>query len=116
MFVILLKPASSRGLRGKGIKIFSFMIYKVGIPTSMIRMNTEIVKEFDAKLDAKKRVTLRDAKSEFYHVTQYNNGSVFLEPRVLIDPEVLKDIENGVMLYKKGDKGIKVDLSEFPKA
>ena len=73
-----------------------------------------ITQEFDAKLDAKRRVTIRNAKAEFYHVTEYENGSLFLEPRVLISPEILDDIDHGVKLYKDGDIGTKVNLSEFP--
>lgn len=43
-----------------------------------------IVKQYDAKVDSKKRITLRDAKYEYYSVTTYDDGSVSLEPKVLM--------------------------------
>lgn len=45
-----------------------------------------IVKQYDAKVDSKKRITLRDAKYEYYSVTTYDDGSVSLEPKVLLSP------------------------------
>ena len=46
-----------------------------------------IVKQYDAKVDSKKRITLRDAKYEYYSVTTYDDGSVSLEPKVLMPKE-----------------------------
>lgn len=43
-----------------------------------------IVKQYDAKVDSKKRITLRDAKYDYYSVTTYDDGSVSLEPKVLM--------------------------------
>lgn len=43
-----------------------------------------VVKKYDAKVDSKKRITLRDAKYDYYSVTTYEDGSVSLEPKVLI--------------------------------
>lgn len=45
-----------------------------------------IYKKYDAKVDSKNRITLRDAKYEYYTVTAYDDGSVSLEPKVLISP------------------------------
>lgn len=45
-----------------------------------------ILKEFDAKLDSKKRLTLRGALYDYYHVKVLDNGSMVLEPRVLTVP------------------------------
>lgn len=46
-------------------------------------MNT-IVKKYDAKVDSKKRITLRDSKYDYYSVTTYEDGSMSLEPKVLM--------------------------------
>ena len=43
-----------------------------------------IVKQYDAKVDSKKRITLRDAKYDYYSVTTYDDGSVSLEPKMLV--------------------------------
>ena len=41
---------------------------------------------YDAKMDSKKRVTLRGAKYEYYNVQEMDDGSVLLLPRVLVSP------------------------------
>lgn len=47
----------------------------------------EIVKDYTASVDAKKRVTLRGALYKYYNVTEYKDGSIYLEPRELIIPK-----------------------------
>ena len=37
------------------------------------------VKEYDAKIDAKKRITLRNSLFEYYHVEEYSDGRIILE-------------------------------------
>ena len=41
---------------------------------------------YDAKMDSKKRVTLRGAKYEYYNVQEMDDGSIILSPRVLVSP------------------------------
>lgn len=43
-----------------------------------------IIKQYDAKVDSKKRITLRDSKYEYYSVTTYEDGTISLEPRILV--------------------------------
>ncbi len=51
-----------------------------------------IVKEYDAKIDAKKRITLRGSSYDYYHVIEFPNGRIELEPRVLVEPfEISED-------------------------
>lgn len=45
-----------------------------------------LLKEYDAKLDSKNRITLRDIKYDYYHVSNYEDGSIMLSPRQLISP------------------------------
>ena len=60
-------------------------IINVGYPTGGIRMaNATLV--YDAKMDSKKRLTLRGAKYEYYNVQEMDDGSVILSPRILISP------------------------------
>lgn len=77
-------------------------------------MATAVKKKYDTKLDAKRRVTIRNARTEFYHVTEYEDGTVKLEPRVLIAPEMLKQIDAAVERHKAGRKGTKLDWSKLP--
>ena len=44
------------------------------------------VKTYDAKIDSKKRITLRNAKYEYYHVEEFDDGRIVLEPRELVSP------------------------------
>ena len=67
------------------------------------------LKNYDAKLDSKKRITIRNPMYEYYHVTEKENGVVILEPRELVDPlviskksldsmdESMENIEKGVV-------------------
>jgi hypothetical protein len=43
-----------------------------------------LIKEYEAKLDIKKRFTLRGAKFNYYKVKVYSDGHIELEPRVLV--------------------------------
>ncbi|MBM4183311.1 MAG: hypothetical protein FJ207_03695 [Gemmatimonadetes bacterium] len=58
------------------------------------------MREYDAKLDSRKRLTLRDAGFEHYHVKEMDDGTVVLEPRVLVAPnaltaKTLREVEAG---------------------
>lgn len=53
-----------------------------------------IIKEFDAKVDSKKRITLRGALYEYYHVQVLDNGSIILEPRELTVPSQFSDAKS----------------------
>ena len=66
-----------------------------------------VLKAYDAKIDSKKRITIRNPKYEYYHVVEQENGVVILEPRTLIDPltiskKTLKEMDESVDNIKKG--------------
>lgn len=66
-----------------------------------------VLKTYDAKLDSKKRITIRNPKYEYYHVVEYENGSVLLEPRELVDPltiskKTLESMDKSMENVKKG--------------
>lgn len=77
-------------------------------------MAGSVKNKYDAKLDTKRRVTIRNARTEFYHVTEYEDGTLKLEPRVLVSPDMLKQIDAGVKRHKAGHKGSKLDWSKLP--
>lgn len=65
------------------------------------------MKTYDAKLDSKKRITIRNPKYEYYHVVEQENGVVVLEPRELIDPftvskKTLDDMDKSMENLEKG--------------
>ena len=76
------------------------------------------VREYDARLDAKKRITLRSGLFEYYHVSELNNGTIILEPRELTVPfqvsaNTLKMMDASIQNVKAGNVSDAIDLSEF---
>ena len=67
------------------------------------------LKNYDAKLDSKKRITIRNPQYEYYHVVEQDDGVVVLHPRKLVDPltiskatldamdKAMENIDNGVV-------------------
>ena len=81
-------------------------------------MPVAALKEYDAKTDSKKRITLRGKAYDYYHVTEFANGRIELEPRVLLSPfeiseNTLKMIDSAAENLKKGIVSDPIDLSEF---
>lgn len=76
------------------------------------------VKDYTVHIDSKKRVTLRGALYQYYHVKEYDNGCIVLEPRELTVPDsisvrTLEDMDRAIRNFKKGEVSPVVDLSEF---
>lgn len=42
---------------------------------------SEIVGQYEIRIDSKKRITLKESKCDYYSVTAYADGSVSLEPK-----------------------------------
>ena len=77
----------------------------MGNPTEVLM--EAVLKVYDARLDSKKRITIRNPKYEYYHVTEKENGIVVLEPRQLVDPlsiskNTLESMDKTVGNLKKG--------------
>ena len=76
------------------------------------------VKDYTVHIVSKKRVTLRGALYQYYHVKEYDNGCIVLEPRELTVPDsisvrTLEDMDRAIRNFKKGEVSPVVDLSEF---
>ncbi|HCM28239.1 MAG TPA: hypothetical protein DIC34_17205 [Treponema sp.] len=76
------------------------------------------VKEYDARMDMKKRVTLRGGRFEHYHVLEYDDGRIMLEPRELVAPleisrRTLSMMDASMVNFAKGTASEPVDLSAF---
>ncbi len=81
-------------------------------------MQSAVVKEYDAHLDMKKRVTLRGAEAEYYAVRMFDDGHIVLEPRVLVPPEMiskrtLKMLDKAAANFKKGKVSKPIDLDRY---
>ena len=76
------------------------------------------LKEYDAKLDSKKRLTLRTSAFDYYHVTEMDDGNIILQPRELTAPfrvsaKTLSMMDQSVINLQSGNVSPAIDLSEF---
>ncbi len=76
------------------------------------------IREYDAKLDSKRRITLRNDNFEYYHVQEMNDGTIVLEPRELTVPfqissNTLSMMDKAVENMKSGKRSEPIDLSMF---
>jgi len=79
-----------------------------------------VVERYDVASDAKKRISLRHAKTKYFHVKALSNGCYLLEPRVLVPPQVIpastrKMLEKSVASLKQGIASPPIDLTPFLK-
>jgi len=81
-------------------------------------MAEELLKEYDVKLDEKKRCVIRGVSSfNRYHIKVYDNGKIEMFPRVLAAPEelsenTLRTLYGSIKNLKKGKAGTKVDFKK----
>ena len=78
----------------------------------------EVVRKYDAAADSKHRISLRQSKARYFHVTEVSNGSYLIEPRVLVAPEdvsprTLKMLEKSMAALKKGKASLPIELASF---
>lgn len=76
------------------------------------------VKDYTVHIDSKKRVTLRGAMYQYYHVKEYDNGCIMLEPRELTVPDTisaktLQDMDKAINNFNQGTVSDTIDLSDF---
>ena len=78
------------------------------------------VREYDAKLDSRNRITLRRVQYPFFHVREYEDGRILLEPRELTEPfrissEALQMLDDSMEARKNGYEPQALDLSVWEK-
>ena len=78
----------------------------------------EALKDYTAHIDAKKRITLRGARYDYYNVREYENGCIILEPRELKRPDsisvaTLRMMDESIMNLDAGKVSDPIDLSVF---
>ncbi len=81
-------------------------------------MEAIAVKSYDAKVDSKKRITLRNANYEYFHIEEFSDGRIVLEPRILVKPfevseNTLKMMDSSVENLKSGNVSEVIDLSAY---
>lgn len=78
------------------------------------------VKTYDARIDTKKRIALRNATYEYYHVEEFDDGRIILAPRELVPPFQIS--ERSLAMMDQAEENLKygkvseaADLSAFEK-
>lgn len=76
------------------------------------------VREYDAKLDSRNRITLRRVQYPYFHVREYEDGRILLEPRELaepfrISPEDLQAMDKAIEEIDNGYEPQAFDLSAW---
>ena len=87
---------------------------------STAKQRPTVVARYDVAADSKRRISLRNAKTKYFHVQALSDGSFLLEPRLLVPPEAisarsLKMLDKSVANLKKGLASPPIDLSIFAK-
>ena len=77
-----------------------------------------VVQLYDIAADTKNRISLRGARTKYFHVKALSNGCFLLEPRVLVPPHALsartrKMLDQSATNLKKGLASEPIDLSAF---
>ena len=77
-----------------------------------------MIREYDAKLDSKRRLTLQSRGFEYYHVREMADGTIVLEPQertvpFQISANTLAMMDASVQNMKDGTVSAPIDLSEF---
>lgn len=80
----------------------------------------KLFKEYEAKLDNKKRLTVRESQYEYYHVSEFDDGTIILKPCVLVDANLisensLKTMDDSIKNFKKGRVSKKIDVERYLK-
>ena len=78
----------------------------------------DVVKEYDARVDTKHRLTIRGSRYEHYHVKEFSDGRIQLEPRVLVSPfeiskNTLQDMDESMANFESSHTSAPINLSEF---
>ena len=81
---------------------------------------TTLIKEYDTKVDTKRRVTIRGTDYQFYHVREYNDGRIEFSPRILVDPitlskNTLKAMDQAVKNLKENKVSEPINISKYLK-
>ena len=81
-------------------------------------MQAAAIRSYNAKVDSKKRITLRNTVYEYFHIEEYENGKIVLEPRELAKPfqiskNSLSMMDSSVQNLKAGNVSAPLNLCSY---
>jgi hypothetical protein len=76
------------------------------------------IKQYDTKLDSKHRFTIIGTKFDYYHVIEFENGKIELQPKRLVETEAISSntlsiMDSTIKNLKNNKVSDPLDLSEF---
>lgn len=76
------------------------------------------VREYDTRIDSRRRVTLRGSVFNYYHVSEMDDGRIILDPRELSTPfsvsaNTLRMMDSAMNNLNDGAVSEPIDLSAF---
>lgn len=78
---------------------------------------TAALMEYDARVDAKRRVTIRGASHEYFRIVHRKDGTILLKPRVMQDAPVsertLRGMDAAMANLRAGKRGLPADLKKY---
>jgi len=77
-----------------------------------------IVKQYETKLDAKKRLLIRKSKYAYFLVKEFDDGHIVLEPKVLVSPDEISEntlqmMDEAVNNFKSGTVSDPIDFENY---
>lgn len=74
--------------------------------------------DYVTHIDSRKRITLRGASFDYYHVREFVNGCITLEPRELVAPagissQSMEAMDRAVENFNLNKVSDPIDLSDF---
>jgi hypothetical protein len=89
-------------------------VHTMGYPTMP---SSAIQREYDARVDAKRRLTIRGAIHEYFRVVHRKDGTILLKPRALVDAPVsgrtLRAMDAAMKNLRAGKQSKPVDLKKL---
>lgn len=77
----------------------------------------KVLFERDLTIDSKRRATLSGAEYDHYHMKRYDDGTIVLEPRVLVHPDAISEdllqmMDDSMENFRKGVVSEPVELTD----
>ena len=84
-------------------------------------MSLKVIKQYNTKLDSKKRMTIKNPHYENYEVNIFDDGYILLKPKVLVDADeislkTLTMIKKSVSNFKQGKVSKPVNIEKYLKS
>ena len=81
-------------------------------------MQAAAIRSYNAKVHSKKRITLRNTVYEYFHIEEYEDGKIVLEPRELAKPfqiskNSLSMMDSSVQNLKAGNVSAPLNLCSY---